>query len=71
MAQAAGVPVVFLTAWYGLADLAGLGAGESVLVHAGTGGVGMAAVAVGPALGGGGVRDRQPRQVGHVAGDGF
>ena len=42
--QAAGVPVVFLTAFYGLADLAGLRAGESVLIHAGTGGVGMAAV---------------------------
>ena len=42
--QAAGVPVVFLTAYYGLADLAGVRAGESVLVHAGTGGVGMAAV---------------------------
>ncbi|MFY2858380.1 acyltransferase domain-containing protein, partial [Mycobacterium sp. THU-M104] len=43
-ARAAGVPVVFLTAWYGLADLAGLRAGERVLVHAATGGVGMAAV---------------------------
>ena len=44
LAEAAGVPVVFLTAFYGLADLAGVRAGESVLVHAGTGGVGMAAV---------------------------
>ena len=43
-AQAAGVPVAFLTALYGLADLAGICVGESVLVHAGTGGVGMAAV---------------------------
>ncbi len=43
-AQAAGVPVVFLTAFYGLADLAAIRAGESVLIHAGTGGVGMAAV---------------------------
>jgi 4-hydroxyphenylalkanoate synthase len=43
-AQAAGVPVVFLTAFYGLADLAAIRAGESVLVHAATGGVGMAAV---------------------------
>ena len=42
--QAAGVPVVFLTAWYGLSVLAGLGAGQRVLIHAGTGGVGMAAV---------------------------
>ncbi|WP_157431039.1 SDR family NAD(P)-dependent oxidoreductase, partial [Actinomadura macra] len=44
--QAAATPVAFLTAWYGLVDLAGLRAGESVLVHAGTGGVGMAAVQI-------------------------
>ncbi|WP_156623969.1 SDR family NAD(P)-dependent oxidoreductase, partial [Mycobacterium sp. 852002-40037_SCH5390672] len=43
-AEAAGVPVVFLTAYYGLADLAAARAGESVLVHAAAGGVGMAAV---------------------------
>ncbi|WP_119184978.1 type I polyketide synthase [Mycobacterium decipiens] len=43
-AQAAAVPVVFLTALFGLADLAAIKAGESVLIHAGTGGVGMAAV---------------------------
>ncbi|OBF54597.1 polyketide synthase [Mycobacterium sp. 852002-53434_SCH5985345] len=43
-AEAAGVPVVFLTAFYGLSDLGGLRAGERVLVHAATGGVGMAAV---------------------------
>ncbi|MFJ1461704.1 type I polyketide synthase [Nocardia sp. N2S4-5] len=42
-AQAAAVPVVFLTAYYALADLAGLRAGESVLVHAAAGGVGTAA----------------------------
>ncbi|MFE2729345.1 SDR family NAD(P)-dependent oxidoreductase, partial [Kitasatospora sp. NPDC059327] len=42
-AQAASVPVVFLTALYGLRDLAGLRPGESVLVHAAAGGVGMAA----------------------------
>ena len=41
--QAASVPVVFLTAWYGLDRLAGLGAGERVLIHAAAGGVGMAA----------------------------
>ncbi|WP_118915041.1 type I polyketide synthase [Mycobacterium shigaense] len=44
LAQAAGVPVVFLTALYGLSVLAGVRAGERVLVHAATGGVGMAAV---------------------------
>jgi 4-hydroxyphenylalkanoate synthase len=44
LAEAAGVPVAFLTAVYGLADLAAIRAGESVLIHAATGGVGMAAV---------------------------
>jgi NADPH:quinone reductase-like Zn-dependent oxidoreductase/malonyl CoA-acyl carrier protein transacylase/nucleoside-diphosphate-sugar epimerase/acyl carrier protein len=43
-AQAAAVPAVFLTAYYALADLARVSAGERVLVHAATGGVGMAAV---------------------------
>ncbi|MBO0879394.1 MAG: SDR family NAD(P)-dependent oxidoreductase, partial [Mycobacterium sp.] len=43
-AEAAGVPVVFLTAFYGLADLAAVRPGESVLIHAATGGVGMASV---------------------------
>ncbi|WP_226966789.1 type I polyketide synthase [Streptomyces phaeolivaceus] len=42
--QAASVPIVFSTAYYGLFDRAGLRAGESVLVHAAAGGVGMAAV---------------------------
>ncbi|WP_416975991.1 zinc-binding dehydrogenase, partial [Streptomyces sp. 4F14] len=43
-AEAAGVPVVFLTAWYGLRVAGRLVAGERVLVHAAAGGVGMAAV---------------------------
>ncbi len=42
--QAAAVPCVFLTAYFGLRDLARLEPGESVLVHAAAGGVGMAAV---------------------------
>ncbi|MEU9737553.1 MDR/SDR family oxidoreductase, partial [Streptomyces sp. NPDC048002] len=42
--QAASVPVVFLTAYYGLVDLARVQEGDSVLVHAGAGGVGMAAI---------------------------
>ncbi|MGW2811980.1 acyltransferase domain-containing protein, partial [Streptomyces sp. NPDC001450] len=42
-AQAASVPIVFLTAFYALTDLGGVRAGESVLVHAAAGGVGMAA----------------------------
>ncbi|ONK10095.1 type I polyketide synthase [Streptomyces sp. MP131-18] len=48
---AAGVPVVFLTAWLGLVELAGVRAGEAVLVHAGAGGVGMAAVQLARHLG--------------------
>ncbi|MFE3308467.1 type I polyketide synthase [Embleya sp. NPDC059213] len=43
-ARAATVPVAYLTAYHGLIELAGLRAGESVLVHAATGGVGTAAV---------------------------
>ncbi|MEU8873696.1 type I polyketide synthase [Streptomyces javensis] len=42
--QAASVPVVFLTAYYGLLDLSEVRAGQSLLVHAGAGGVGMAAI---------------------------
>ncbi|GLZ36478.1 type I polyketide synthase [Actinokineospora sp. NBRC 105648] len=43
-AEAASVPTPFLTAYYGLVDLAGMTAGDTVLVHAAAGGVGMAAV---------------------------
>jgi NADPH:quinone reductase-like Zn-dependent oxidoreductase/acyl carrier protein len=50
-AQAASVPTVFLTAYYGLVDLAALKPGERVLVHAGAGGVGMAAVQLARYLG--------------------
>ncbi|MFD8726287.1 SDR family NAD(P)-dependent oxidoreductase, partial [Streptomyces sp. NPDC059629] len=49
--QAASVPVVFLTAYYGLCDLGGLRAGESVLIHAAAGGVGMAATQIARHLG--------------------
>ncbi len=49
--EAAAVPTVFLTAYHGLLDLAGLRAGERLLVHAGTGGVGMAAVQLAHHLG--------------------
>ncbi|MFD8288325.1 SDR family NAD(P)-dependent oxidoreductase [Streptomyces lavendulae] len=49
--QAASVPAVFLTAYYGLVDLAGLKAGERVLVHSAAGGVGMAAVQLARHLG--------------------
>ncbi|WP_394827934.1 SDR family NAD(P)-dependent oxidoreductase [Pendulispora albinea] len=49
--EAAGVSVVFLTAYYALVDLARLRAGESVLVHAAAGGVGMAATQLARHLG--------------------
>ncbi|MEV6592280.1 type I polyketide synthase [Streptomyces acidicola] len=49
--QAASVPIVFLTAYYALVDLAGLEAGESVLIHSAAGGVGTAAVQLARHLG--------------------
>jgi candicidin polyketide synthase FscB len=49
--RAASVPVAFMTAWYGLVELAGARAGQRLLVHAAAGGVGMAAVAIGQHLG--------------------
>ncbi|MEU9371057.1 type I polyketide synthase [Streptomyces avermitilis] len=49
--QAAGIPVTYLTAYYGLVDLAALRPGESVLIHAGAGGVGTAAVQLARHLG--------------------
>ena len=50
-AEAAAVPTVFLTALYGLVDVAGLRRGERVLVHGGAGGVGMAAIQIARHLG--------------------
>lgn len=50
-AQSASVPAVFLTAYYALAHLAEASAGERVLVHAATGGLGMAAVQLARYLG--------------------
>jgi acyl transferase domain-containing protein/D-arabinose 1-dehydrogenase-like Zn-dependent alcohol dehydrogenase/acyl carrier protein len=49
--QAASAPGAFLTAYYGLVDLADLRQGERVLVHAAAGGVGMAAVQLARQLG--------------------
>ncbi|WP_230515226.1 NADP-dependent oxidoreductase [Teredinibacter turnerae] len=44
---AAGIPLVTLTAWQSLFDIANLKAGQSVLIHAGAGGVGAAAIQLG------------------------
>ncbi|WP_078857234.1 type I polyketide synthase [Streptomyces sp. NBRC 109706] len=49
--QAAGAPVVFLTALHGLRELGRLGPGDRVLIHAGAGGVGMAAIQLAHHLG--------------------
>ena len=40
MRQSAALPLVTITAWEGLVDRAGVHAGQTVLVHAGAGGVG-------------------------------
>ncbi|MEP6491994.1 MAG: SDR family oxidoreductase [bacterium] len=42
--EAVTIPSVFVTAWHSLYDLAGLTSGERVLIHAGAGGVGLAAI---------------------------
>jgi NADPH:quinone reductase-like Zn-dependent oxidoreductase/acyl carrier protein len=49
--EAATLPVVFMTSWYALITVANLKKGERILVHAGAGGVGMAAVQIAHHLG--------------------
>lgn len=41
---AASIPVVYSTAYYGIVELARMEAGESILIHAASGGVGQAAI---------------------------
>ncbi|WP_162150828.1 non-ribosomal peptide synthetase [Methylosinus trichosporium] len=50
-AEAAAVPIVFLTALWCLEEIAPLRRGDSVLIHAGTGGVGLAALEIAAAAG--------------------
>jgi len=50
-AEAAGLPLAGLTAWQALTDYAKLKAGESVLIHAGAGGVGSLAIQLAKHLG--------------------
>src|SRR5438552_9989193 len=49
--EAAGVPVVALTAWQALIDKAKLSAGQTVLIHGGSGGVGSFAIQIAKARG--------------------
>jgi len=50
--QAAALPLIVITAWEGLVDRAKVGPGQTVLVQAGAGGVGHAAVQIARAFGG-------------------
>ncbi len=49
--EACTIPITFLTAYYGLVRLAQLQPGERVLIHAGAGGVGLAAIQIAQYLG--------------------
>ena len=49
--HAAATATAAATAWYGLHDLARMTAGDKVLIHSGTGGVGQAAIAIARAAG--------------------
>jgi NADPH:quinone reductase-like Zn-dependent oxidoreductase len=51
MREAAGIPLVFITAWEGLVDKAKVHEGQTVLVHGGAGGVGHMAVQLAKAHG--------------------
>ncbi|WP_248805347.1 zinc-dependent alcohol dehydrogenase family protein [Pseudomonas sp. MWU13-2100] len=51
MREAAALPLVLITAWEGLVDRARVGAGQSVLIQGGAGGVGHVAVQVAKAFG--------------------
>jgi NADPH:quinone reductase-like Zn-dependent oxidoreductase len=51
MAEAAGVPLTALTAWQALVDSAGVQPGQKVLIHAGSGGVGIVAIQLAKRLG--------------------
>ena len=50
-AEAATIPVAFMTAWYSLSHLARMQPGESVLIHGAAGGVGLAAIQIARHLG--------------------
>jgi NADPH2:quinone reductase len=51
LADAAGVPENYFTVWYNLVERVGLKAGESVLIHGGSSGIGLAAIQLAKALG--------------------
>ncbi|KAG0645551.1 Highly reducing polyketide synthase [Hyphodiscus hymeniophilus] len=50
-AVAASIPVVFLTAYYSLIEVAQLRKGQTILIHAASGGVGQAAIMIAQSIG--------------------
>jgi NADPH:quinone reductase-like Zn-dependent oxidoreductase len=51
MREAAGLPLILITAWEGLVDRARVRAGQKVLIHGGAGGVGHVAIQIARAFG--------------------
>jgi NADPH:quinone reductase-like Zn-dependent oxidoreductase len=51
MREAAALPLIFITAWEGLVDRAGVRTGQTVLIQGGAGGVGHIAIQIARALG--------------------
>jgi NADPH:quinone reductase-like Zn-dependent oxidoreductase len=51
MAEAASVPLVYMTAYYGVVELARLEEGKTVLIQAASGGVGQAAIQIAKTMG--------------------
>lgn len=51
MREAAGLPLIIITAWEGLVDRAAVRAGQTVLVHGGAGGVGHVVIQIAKAFG--------------------
>ncbi|WP_084454463.1 type I polyketide synthase [Mycobacterium interjectum] len=49
--EAAAFGIAYLTAWHSLCEVGRLGAGERVLIHSATGGVGLAAVSIAKMIG--------------------
>ena len=70
MREAAALPLSVITAWEGLVDRANVHAGQRVLIHAGAGGVGHAAVQIALAFGANVFATASPKKFGIVSGYG-
>jgi NADPH:quinone reductase len=67
MREAAAVPLVFITAWEGLVDRVKVHAGQKVLVHGGSGGVGHMAIQIALANGAEVFATDSPRKLNLIA----